>query len=166
MGVTRGQRDEGPHHRQQAPDEDGPPAVAIEPAPGPLDAGAAAEKPRPTVRGRLASVPAGRPGRIAADYIARHAARDDQRQVEVYPGHRARRYSSAEGHRELRGYWYAGRLCRHQQDYGQISVGANEMLHPCRLGQSSIGNRRLAASWACRYPRDPPPNDWCPSPEV
>src|SRR5215470_1756402 len=41
------------------------------------------EKPRPTVRGRLASVPAGCPG--------------------------------------------------------QISVGANEMLHPCRLGQSSIG---------------------------
>jgi hypothetical protein len=125
--------------RQQAPDKDGTPAIAIEPALGPLDPGPAAEEPRPSTRGRLASVPASRPGQIAADHIARHAGHDDQRQAEVHPGHRTRRYRSAQRHRELRGYWNAGRLCGHQQEYGQISVGADEMLHPRRPGQSSIG---------------------------
>jgi hypothetical protein len=98
-GITRGQRDERPHHRQQAPDEDGPPAIAIEPALRPLDAGPAAKEPRPSARGRLASVPASPPGQKAADHIARHAGHDDQRQAQVHPSHCARRYRTAKGHR-------------------------------------------------------------------
>src|SRR5262249_28159086 len=107
-GVTRGQRDKGPHDRQQAPDEDGPAAVAVEPALGSLHAGPAAEEPRPPARGRLASEPARPPGQVAADHVAHHAGHYDECQVEVHARHRSRGYRSPEGHGELGGYGYAG----------------------------------------------------------
>src|SRR5690348_6504411 len=57
-GVAGRQRDERPDHGQQAPEEDGPPAVAIEPVPRPLDARPAAKEPRPPPGRRLTAVPA------------------------------------------------------------------------------------------------------------
>src|SRR5215469_68197 len=154
-----GQRDEGPHHRQEAPDQDGPRAVPGEPGAGAVQVVLAQPEPvAPAAQRGLAAVSARGPREVAADDVARHPGSDDRDEVEAGPWDRTGGERTREGHDQLGGDRQARRLRHHEHEHSDVSVGGYEVLHGPAffgLGNCLACDRRASATW--RPPTPTPP---------